>query len=251
MPFMKFPHEIEDILKHYVYVYRDPDTGSVFYVGRGEKNRAYSHLHDDSDSRKVDVIRKLEDCGKFPIIDILRYGLTEDQARLVEASVLDLLGVKQLTNKARGSHDGSFGRTSAEELIATEMAEPCLVTHKALLIRINKLYRTDMSDEELYEATRGIWKIGPRRNSIDYALAVYCGIVHEVYKIESWHQGGSTAYATREEEIRERKLQGQLHGRYEFIGKPAIDQTLRQYIGKSVKSYFKKGNQNPIVYVNI
>jgi len=36
-------------------------------------------------------------------------------------------------------------------------AKPVEVRHKALLITINKRYRSDMSTEELCEATRGVW----------------------------------------------------------------------------------------------
>lgn len=42
-----------------------------------------------------------------------------------------------------------------------------------------------MTKRELYEATRVVWKIGERRNNAQYAMAVYQGIVREVYKIES------------------------------------------------------------------
>ncbi len=111
---MKFPPEVIKNLKNYVYIYRDPDTGTIFYVGRGKGNRAFSHIDDSSETRKAEIIQRLRAAGKMPIVDILRYGLTDNNASLVEAAAIDLLGVTQLTNQARGSHDNSCGRISAK-----------------------------------------------------------------------------------------------------------------------------------------
>lgn len=53
-----------------------------------------------------------------------------------------------------------------------------------LLIRINRLYQPDMSADELYDCTRGVWVVGPRRDNAKYALAVYESEVLEVYEID-------------------------------------------------------------------
>ena len=45
-----------------------------------------------------------------------------------------------------------------------------------------------MGPMELYDYTRGIWKIGPKRDRVDYAFAVYDGVIQETYKIESWQK---------------------------------------------------------------
>lgn len=54
-----------------------------------------------------------------------------------------------------------------------------------MLIRIPQLYRPGMSREALYEATRGHWKVGPRRERAEFAMAVAGGIVREVYEIDA------------------------------------------------------------------
>lgn len=46
------------------------------------------------------------------------------------------------------------------------------ITEPAVLIRIPKLFTEGMSTQALYEATRGVWKVGDRRESARYALAV-------------------------------------------------------------------------------
>jgi hypothetical protein len=242
---MKFPPEIIKELKNYVYIYRDPDTSVIFYIGRGQGNRAFSHINDSSETRKTEIIRRLRKSGKMPIVDILRYGLTDDNAALVEAAAIDLIGMIQLTNQARGFHDSSSGRISAKSLIETAKAKDCRIIHKALLIRINQLYREDMTKQELYEATRGVWPLNLNRcQKSEYAFAVYQGIVREVFQIHSWHPAGTTSYETRQNLS--------VDGRVEFLGSQAPENIRKQYIGKSVRRpYLKKGNRRPVVYVNI
>jgi hypothetical protein len=117
------------------------------------------------------------------------------------------------------------------------------IDEPTMLIRIPHLYRPGMSREALYEATRGHWKVGPRRNRAELAMAVAGGIVREVYQIDAWHPAGTTPPAAP------------VHSeappdRWEFTGRVADDATRGRYIGGSVRDYFRRGNQNPIAYVN-
>ena len=114
------------------------------------------------------------------------------------------------------------------------------VREPALLITINQLYRDNMSAERLYEATRGVWVLGPRRENVEYAFAVYQGIVKEVYRVDRWLPAGTSTYNTRRDPLRYRGS-----GRWEFEGVVARDIRDR-YVGYSVG----KGGQNPIRYVN-
>ena len=65
----------------------------------------------------------------------------------------------------------------------TEAGQPHLIDESVMLIRINKTYSPTMSKQDLYDVTRGVWKVGDRRNAPSYAFAVYQGYVKEVYKI--------------------------------------------------------------------
>ena len=48
------------------------------------------------------------------------------------------------------------------------------VTEPAMLIRINELFRDDMSASELYDATRSSWRVSLNRASnVEYALSVH------------------------------------------------------------------------------
>lgn len=241
---MEFPPEVTEQLGHYVYIYLDPDTDVPFYIGKGVGNRIFAHLGESAESEKGTKIQELHDQGKTPKIELLRYGMSESEAALIEASVIDFIGTENLTNEVRGYHSRSYGRISAEEILTTFTAQPVKITHKVMLITINRLYRSDMSSQELYEATRGIWKAGRRRARADYAFAVYRGIVREVYRIDRWHLAGTLTYGTRDDS----DFEGS--GRWEFEG--AVAQDIREiYVGNSIRDYLGKSNQNPIRYVNI
>jgi len=238
---MKITGEIAKILKSYVYVYIDPRNGKPFYIGKGKGNRLFSHLKDQSDIEKVAQIAEIRHSGKKPRIEILRYGLSDSEARLVEAASIDLIGKAKLTNRVSGYHEGSFGRITSKRVISMLTAKKIKVQHKAILITINKLYRSDMSKEELYETTRGIWVVGEtRRNKVEYAMALFQGIVLEVYRIKHWYPAGTLKYNTRD------SSEFKNSGRWEFSGSIAKD-VREEYIGFSVG----KAGQNPIRYVNV
>lgn len=126
------------------------------------------------------------------------------------------------------------------------MSDRIDITEPAVLIRINRLYRSGMSREALYEATRGVWKAAPpRRDRARLALAVAPGgIVCGVYEISEWHPAASTPYKTRDGS----KLSTE--GRSEFTGQEAAEPIFQKYIGRSVAHCFSEGNRNPILYVN-
>ncbi|QEY21607.1 hypothetical protein D0S48_13550 [Psychrobacillus sp. AK 1817] len=45
----QFSKEVINKLKYYVYIYSDPETEEIFYVGKGIGNRVFSHLIDSDD----------------------------------------------------------------------------------------------------------------------------------------------------------------------------------------------------------
>jgi uncharacterized protein len=116
------------------------------------------------------------------------------------------------------------------------------ITEPAILFRINRFYRPDMKPIDLYDATRGRWRIGPNRKNAELAFCVYEGIVKEVYVIHAWFPAGAT-FSTRTDEPPT--------DRWEFIGNLA-DQSVRdKYVDKSVANYFEQGGSNPVRYVNV
>jgi hypothetical protein len=196
-PEVRITDDIAAVLKSYVYVYIDPRTGEPFYIGKGQGSRLFAHLEDQSESEKAARIAEMRQEGQEPRIDIL-YGLSDAEATLVEAAGIDLIGKRNLTNRVAGHDAGSFARITSQELLVMLTAKPVEVRHRAILITINKLYRSDMSSLELYEATRAEWVVGRRRSKAEYAMAVYQGVVREVYRIEQWNSAGTLRYETRD-----------------------------------------------------
>lgn len=230
-------------LNHYVYLYINPIDNKIFYVGKGSGNRALK-----LDRRNVKCQKTLDEIhkrGKEPIIEILVHGLQDDiTAKKIEAATIDLIGIENLCNEVRGWESVEFGRMKLDELIATYEKEKAIIDDPVILIRINRLYHYGMSDAELYDATRGIWKVGEDRDSAVYAFAVYGGIVQEVYKIREWLPAGTTLYKTRPEinDYADKE-------RWEFVGEVADDTIRKKYLLKSVEEYLPNHAQNPIRYV--
>jgi hypothetical protein len=230
-------------LGYYVYLYTDPRSGKPFYVGKGQGKRVLSHLSAEGESRKVNLLRELKEHGLVPQIDILAHALPNEEVALrIEASVIDLLGLDRLSNEVRGWRSIQLGRMSLKVYYA---ATTVSINDPVILIRINKLYRHGMSALELYEATRGVWKLGKRRRGAKFAFAVFEGVVREVYEIHSWHNAGTNHYASRP------KKDVTIPGRWEFMGKIASNEIRDKYVDHSVKEYLPAKAQNPIVYVNI
>ncbi len=244
----KFSNKTIKALGYYVYVYSDPDTHKPFYVGKGKGNRAFEHLSDDSDSRKTKEIELIRARGKEPLIEILVHGLDEKTAFKVEAATIDLLGVENLTNQVRGHGSSEYGKIEASVLESRYMCEELCtseIEYNVLMIRINALYRNDMTPIELYDATRGYWKVNIQQaQKVEYVFAVYDGMVMEVYKPTQWFPGLST-YNSRDKSLDKKRCKS----RYEFVGSIADDDIRNKYIGKNVSKLFAKGEQNPIKYI--
>jgi hypothetical protein len=197
-----------------------------------------------NESRKAEVIAALKSEGKVPRIDILVHGLPDEETAFrIEAAVIDVLELAELTNQVRGWGTVQHGRAPLSELIAAYGAVPVEITDPTILIRINRQYRPAMDPNALYEATRGSWRVGERRERAKLAMAVYEGVVRGVYEIEAWHPAGSTPYATRDVVKLTRE------GRWEFTGREARQDLQDRYLGRSVAAYLRRGLQSPIVYV--
>lgn len=228
-----FPQSVIEKLEYYVYFLRDPRSQEVFYIGKGKGNRVFEHvacaLADVAESEKLDRIRAIEKSGKSVEHFVLRHGLTERAAFEVEAAVIDFVGIPNLSNLQSGHYSTDFGIKTVEEVIAMYSAPPFETDEAVLLININKLFDREMSETEIYDATRKSWVAGARRNKAKYAVATYRGLTREVYLIKEWYQVGD---------------------RWGFNGERADDATRASLRHKSVAGISKKGAANPIRYIN-
>ncbi|MSR09835.1 MAG: hypothetical protein EXR82_10015 [Gammaproteobacteria bacterium] len=240
---LRIPAAVAAKIGYYVYVYSDPRSRKPFYVGKGRGSRVLAHAQGLGSDRTEERLRSIRRAGLEPRIDILAHGLADAETALrVEAAVIDLLGLSSLSNAVRGWRSVELGRMPLRQLVAYYAARPVKVRDLVILIRVNQLYQHGMSAQALYEITRGIWRLNPERASnAKYALAVFEGVVREVYEISQWVPAGSTKYKTRNN-LR-------VPGRWEFTGKVAPDPIRRRYVDRSVASYFTRGSQAPFTYV--
>lgn len=242
---MKLPREVERSLGWYVYLYVDPRNASIFYVGKGKHGRVLAHLGEEGEKRKHTTIREITEAGLEPQLEVLSHGLRDEEMTFrVEAAAIDLLGLKDLCNEVRGWQSIQFGRMGLKQLTGYYAATPIEITDPVVLIRISQLYRHNMSPHELYEATRGFWKMGPRRTGARYALAVFEGVAREAYQIEAWHRAGATSYSTRD------SSQPGNGPRWEFTGRAALEEIRTKYVDKSVARYLPPKGRASFAYVN-
>jgi hypothetical protein len=233
-----FPRSVIEKLGFYVYLLIDPATDKVFYVGKGTGNRIFAHINSaiasPLESDKLDKIRSIQLQGLHVKHSIIRHGLTEKEAFEVEAALIDFIDIRELTNAVLGHYSDSRGLMSITDIITKYLAPEIEIAEPAILVTVNRLFRRNMSDDEIYEITRGNWVVGERRNKAKYAFCVYNGTVRQVYEIHRWFP------------IKARSQDARTQNRWRFDG--IIAQALQHYVGGNVEKYV--GAQNPIRYVN-
>lgn len=118
-------------------------------------------------------------------------------------------------------------------------------------ININQQYKHAVTAEDLYNCTRGIWRINRERAAkAKYAFAVYQGEIKEVYEVEHWIPASAKtrAYWDERESEQGREYPPEIHeGRSEFIGRLAPEAIRQKYKGRRMPV---RHSQNPIRYFN-
>lgn len=239
---MLFSKATIEAIHYYVYCLVDPRDNEIFYIGKGKGNRVFEHVkaalneEENVESEKIELIKEIIAEGMEVGHYIIRYGLEEKVALEVEAALIDCFGLEYLTNEVKGHHM-ERGKISCEELEIQMAAQDAVIEHDVLVIKINQLYRREMTQEELYEATRKYWKLSQTNaEKMTYTFAVANGIIRGVFKPECWYVD------TREEMIGKPK-------RIAFTGEVASKEICEQYIGKSINQYPKTQGQNPTIYI--
>lgn len=91
------------------------------------------------------TLAELKAAGLEPRLEILAHALPSWEAALrLEAAVIDLLGLDDLTNLVSGWQSIQYGRMPVNDLVAYDDAKPVSVIGPAVLIRINRRYRHGM-----------------------------------------------------------------------------------------------------------
>ena len=102
-------------LTHYAYIYTDPTSYEPFYVGKGQKYRAYAHMklsNQRTNKRLKNRILKLVEQSKKPIITLIPTS-SEELALMLEKGLIKIFGRKDLNKGTLYNFtDGGEGTTN-------------------------------------------------------------------------------------------------------------------------------------------
>lgn len=221
-----------EALKYYVYALIDPITKKVCYIGKGQGQRVFQSLEFRSQELKKTLTGY-----------IVRHDLTEEEAFLVEGTLIDLLPYFSFSdlpaNFQNGKGNQETGIDSIED-IENKYAAPIIMEtdfqHNVLVISINRsldFHDTLLTPVKLYESTRKAWHLNKDRveQEIEYVIAKYHGVLKEIYKPERWYQ-----YPTEDQSKR-----------FAFEGDLVSDPQIRElYLGKKLD---KRSFGSPLTYI--
>jgi hypothetical protein len=249
-----FDVKASEQLGYYVYALFDPRVDPrapkwPFYIGKGCGNRVFAHASgdavlqtdDEPINAKLQLIAEIRASNQAVVHKIIRFGLSEDEAFKVEASLIDLVNFVQpdaLKNEISGQGVAE-GIYDAADLATSLSAKELSADRPLLVIKIERQWDALVSKHgsasavarlDIYEATRGDWKVSIARvQKADCVLAVARGLVRAAFVPTGWADSG----------IGNRKVMTGLNQTKQFDS----------YVGQSVAHLFGRGSQNPIRYL--
>lgn len=247
---------------YYVYGLIDPRTKKFFYIGKGKGNRVFEHElesmgNPDGEKLKLQTIFEIKNMGLDVEKVIINSNLTEDEAFAAEASLINAINYckeQKLTNIVSGHHSSeALSVQEFERIHGAQELKTCDIHHRILVIKINRLYQRNMSEQDLYDAVRGDWRISKKRTSIiEYVFGVYNSLILAVYKPTEWLVCKD---APQKRPRPWEPLSPKNENRWFFIdelfeqGKPMNEHELF-YCGKSIAGLkLNQSAQNPITYL--
>lgn len=232
---MRFSRNTIEGMKYYVYGLRYPKTKKYFYIGKGKGNRVFSHINQKVKrgikDPKYDIISNLRDQGG-PEIDIIRHGLNEYEALLLESALIDAFDVSQITNKVRGIDANRYGLMSPKNVEANFKGKEFKLKIPAVCFKINRAWRKNMTKKELYESIRGTWYLSLKRaKNAKYGIGLCFGIIRGIYEIKDWETDSTRTPV-----------------RHRFIGAEATE--LEKYLGYNMHNHPGHKVRGPLFYNN-
>ena len=246
----------------YVYGLIDPRNNQIFYIGKGTGNRVFEHEREslsspDSEKLKLKTISDIKSVGLDVTKIIINSDLTESEAFAAEASLINAfnyIGDVKLTNIVAGHHSTEALSVEDFERIngAIELTEDD-ITHKILVIKINKLYQRNMDRDVLYDSVRGVWRASKNRvKEIEYVFGVYNSLIVAVYKPTEWFVCKEARERLPRQDI---ELTPKTENRIFFVDEGyenglSMDENQQFYFGKSIVGLkLNQSAQNPITYL--
>jgi hypothetical protein len=189
-PITTFAEATHDLSRHFVYLYRDPRSNSVRYVGKATTQpsarlqRPETHQKCGSSCRVRPWIEELRDVGLSPVIEVVNC-LDADEAAVVEASLISAFwshaddGATGLLNKIHGSGEvfrplglpRSMSRRRFEPLLTREELAgrpgPVIVVNLSIhdfeeegQVRPGAGTYSRVTDRRVADRIRGWWQFG-------------------------------------------------------------------------------------------
>jgi hypothetical protein len=253
---VKFSQKTQEELKYYVYSLIDPRDNKIFYVGKGKGNRVFYHINESItnpiETEKLEIIRSIKSDNFNVKHYIIKHGLEESEAIIVESVLIDFLTFKdfedvaKISNMVAGHHSFNQGIKTVHEceiLYNCEELKKEDIQHKILVININKTFDNKRKRKNenpvyerpnIYEATRGWWVLDKERaEKTEFVLAEYRGVIRAIFKPEKWVQ-----------DIENRGVKRWGFEGSEITSKDILDIYMNKEIAKT------KGMANPIRYFN-
>lgn len=126
-----------------------------------------------------------------------------------------------------------------------------MIAEPVVAINIAQQYPHVRNASELYEVTRGLWRLSRQRaEKAKYAFAVFRGEIKEVYEIHHWEPArfdSSDFWVERKRQQGEEIDPAINKGRFQFVGQTAPDSIRSKYVGTRMPVAH---GQNPIRYFN-
>lgn len=247
----------------YVYALRDPRDETVFYVGKGQKNRWFEHIKEANskssqanENLKLSRIREIENGGNVVEAFLIRHGISSEKLayevesavihayRLLEEAstntVVDLTNIAEVYQPERGLSNVQIAQTLYNAPPAPPITVPCA------LFRLPKLWHPRMSDEELREATFGWWSIrevSRGKETAEFAFAISKGIIRGVYKI------APSMWRERQQPDRDWEDDIDKPPRWGFPDCEAAP-SMSHFLNTSVKHLYKQGDASAARFLN-
>lgn len=165
-------------------------------MSAGVNDRISSHAREAgadplSVRAKKQRINEIQASGREVDLLFLRTGIVDEPtAYIVEQAVIDAFAADghPLTNLVRGHDSGRHGLATLPVVVARHRADPCPpIPRPVIMLKIQRGWRPDMNEHNIFEKTRGHWKVGSdTRQRARYALGIAYDIVRGAYRIDSW-----------------------------------------------------------------
>jgi hypothetical protein len=166
---------------------------------------------------------------------ILRDGIeNKSGALMVEQSVIDAYMATHhpITNLVAGYESSLHGLSRIEDAAARHAARPSPPFRPGTIVfHLNQSWYPDISDDRLYEITRGDWGVSARsqeRNQIAFGVAN--DIIRSAYAVDSWETAPSNPNKGR------------------FVGH--VDPNLHRYIGCHTRNVVTPSRRNFRLYLD-